>query len=95
MFFFLQGNELAVGNIEGTLSVFKGKEFSPWKKCSDLGMVNILFTILSSYYINSWFLFFANAYIYQVNNLKTLKNINLPKMIKVIWMNSWCNVGNG
>ncbi|CAE1251378.1 ITFG2 [Acanthosepion pharaonis] len=33
------GNELAVGNIEGTLSVFKGKEFSPWKKCSDLGMI--------------------------------------------------------
>ena len=39
-YFSFQGNELAVGNIEGTLSVYKGKEFSPWKKCSDLGMVN-------------------------------------------------------
>ncbi|CAI9739426.1 complex ITFG2-like isoform X1 [Octopus vulgaris] len=33
------GNELAVGNIEGSLSIFKGKKSSPWKKCSDLGMI--------------------------------------------------------
>ena len=37
----LQLNELAIGNVTGTLAVFKGVESSkPWKSCSDLGNVS-------------------------------------------------------
>ena len=37
----LQLNELAIGNVTGTLAVFKGVESSkPWKSCTDLGNVS-------------------------------------------------------
>jgi hypothetical protein len=29
-----------VGNTEGDLHIFKGSNSSPWRKCSDLGMVS-------------------------------------------------------
>lgn len=35
-----KGNELAVGNIDGTLAVFKGRGHKPWKRCSNLGMIS-------------------------------------------------------
>ncbi|KAL4225477.1 integrin alpha FG-GAP repeat-containing protein 2 [Mactra antiquata] len=34
-----KGNELAVGNVDGLLSVFKGRGHKPWRKCSNLGMI--------------------------------------------------------
>ncbi|KAL3842428.1 hypothetical protein ACJMK2_020446 [Sinanodonta woodiana] len=37
-----KGNELAVGNIDGDLCIFKGKGSHPWRKCSDLGMITCI-----------------------------------------------------
>lgn len=37
--FIKQGHELAVGNTDGDLAIFKGSSKSPWKRCSSLGMV--------------------------------------------------------
>ncbi|XP_052270398.1 KICSTOR complex protein ITFG2-like isoform X3 [Dreissena polymorpha] len=37
-----KGNELAVGNIDGTLAIFKGRGHKPWRKCSDLGMITCI-----------------------------------------------------
>ncbi|XP_060566674.1 KICSTOR complex protein ITFG2-like, partial [Ruditapes philippinarum] len=33
------GNELAVGNVDGMLAVFKGRGPTPWRTCSNLGMI--------------------------------------------------------
>lgn len=37
-----KGNELAVGNIDGSLAIFKGRGHKPWRKCSNLGMITCL-----------------------------------------------------
>ena len=38
---FLQLNELIIGSVDGVLAIFKGNtDAKPWRKCSDLGMVN-------------------------------------------------------
>ncbi|XP_045175443.2 KICSTOR complex protein ITFG2-like [Mercenaria mercenaria] len=34
-----KGNELAVGNIDGELAIFKGRGHAPWRLCSNLGMI--------------------------------------------------------
>ncbi|XP_011454196.1 KICSTOR complex protein ITFG2 [Magallana gigas] len=37
-----QGHELAVGNTDGDLAIFKGSSKSPWKRCSSLGMITCI-----------------------------------------------------
>ncbi|CAG2257333.1 KICSTOR complex protein ITFG2-like [Mytilus galloprovincialis] len=37
-----QANELIVGNTEGDLHIFRGTFSSPWRKCSDLGMLTCI-----------------------------------------------------
>lgn len=37
-----QANELVVCNTEGDLHIFKGSNSSPWRKCSDLGMLTCI-----------------------------------------------------
>ncbi|CAC5398146.1 ITFG2 [Mytilus coruscus] len=37
-----QANELIVGNTEGDLHIFRGTYSSPWRKCSDLGMLTCI-----------------------------------------------------
>lgn len=37
-----KANELAVGNIDGTLFIFKGRERTPWRKCTNLGMITCI-----------------------------------------------------
>ena len=39
----LKENELAVGNINGDLAIFKGDSCTPFKKATNLGMVQCLF----------------------------------------------------
>ena len=39
---FFQGCELAIGNINGELLVYKGSDSKPWRKASELGMVGML-----------------------------------------------------
>ena len=39
---FFQGCELAIGNINGELLVYKGTDSNPWRKASELGMVGLL-----------------------------------------------------
>lgn len=34
-----KGNELAVGNVDGSLAIFKGRGHKPWRTCSNLGMI--------------------------------------------------------
>ena len=48
----MQLNELAIGNVTGTLAVFKGVERSkPWKSCNDLGNVSYCYITAPCYFI--------------------------------------------
>ena len=55
---FIQGNELAVGNVDGTLAIFKGRGHKPWRKCSNLGMVCISLVVGFVKFLISYFYFF-------------------------------------
>ena len=44
-YLFLQGCELAVGNVSGEVVVYKGSDSKPWRKASDLGMVKFFLGI--------------------------------------------------
>ncbi len=39
---FFQTNELAIGNFNGELLIFKGSSGKPWAKCGDLGTVSFI-----------------------------------------------------
>jgi len=49
---------LAVGNVDGTLAIFKGRGHKPWRKCSNLGMVCISLVVGFVKFLISYFYFF-------------------------------------
>lgn len=43
-YFYSQLNEFIIGNVEGTLAIFKGNgSKTPWRKCKGLGTVSDIF----------------------------------------------------